>query len=349
MIIRKIKILFVFVFFSFGFVTCLFNDRLSIVQAYPDGPPPGVTGAPGEVTCTECHIGDSGPGEFTIIPPPSYVPGQTYEITVRHVTSDTTRRRWGFELTSLSAAGAAGTFTNLSGLTQTLEDFGRKYIEHTGLGTFRGQQGGAQWVFQWTAPADDVGMITFYAAGNQANNDGSNEGDQIYTATAEVLAGSGTPNPTPTPTPTPVPSPSPSPQETPTPLPTPTPTPEPSPSPIPTPTPTPTPTPAPTPEPTPSPTPAATPTPTPAPTVAVVTGRVFTPDGRGLRNAVVSLTDSLGVRRTSTTSSFGVYTFQDVPFGDNYVFGVSSKRYRFSTVIRSITGDLSNFDFLGLE
>src|SRR5262249_44599412 len=35
----------------------------------------------------------------------------------------------------------------------------------------------------------DVGPITLYAAGNQANNDGSNTGDQIYTTTASLLGG----------------------------------------------------------------------------------------------------------------------------------------------------------------
>lgn len=36
-----------------------------------------------------------------------------------------------------------------------------------------------------------------------------------------------------------------------------------------------------------------------------VSGQVTTPDGHGLRNATVSITDSQGVRRTVTTSSFG--------------------------------------------
>src|SRR6185503_3990506 len=34
--------------------------------------------------------------------------------------------------------------------------------------------------FNWTAPPTDIGIVTFYAAGNQANNDGNTSGDYIY-------------------------------------------------------------------------------------------------------------------------------------------------------------------------
>jgi hypothetical protein len=40
------------------------------------------------------------------------------------------------------------------------------------------------------APASDVGQITFYAAGNQANNSGTETGDQIYTTSANVRVAS---------------------------------------------------------------------------------------------------------------------------------------------------------------
>jgi len=80
-----------------------------------------------------------------------------------------------------------------------------------------------------------------------------------------------------------------------------------------------------------------------------VSGRVTTPTGLGLRNAVVALTDSQGVRRTATTSSFGNYTFENVRSGENYIIGVSSKRYRFAARTMLVNGSLSNVDFIGLE
>ena len=80
-----------------------------------------------------------------------------------------------------------------------------------------------------------------------------------------------------------------------------------------------------------------------------VSGRITTPDGRGLRNATVAITDSLGVRRTVTTSSFGFYTFEDVRAGDTYVIGVSSRLYRFASRNLVLTESLTNVDFVGLE
>lgn len=87
---------------------------------------------------------------------------------------------------------------------------------------------------------------------------------------------------------------------------------------------------------------------TPAPALTV-TGRVFNPAGLGVRNAVVVMTDSQGIRRTATTSSFGVYTFENVRPGESFIFSVSSKRYRFAPRILVINDNASEVDFVGLE
>jgi hypothetical protein len=113
--------------------------------------------------------------------------------------------------------------------------------------------------------------------------------------------------------------------------------------------PTPTPTPNATPTPVASPTPIASPTPTPGQTTVTISGRVTTPTGQGLRNAVVSLTDSFGVRRTATTSSFGIFSFAGVKRNETHIVTVSSKRYRFSPQFLFPQGDITNADFTGLE
>lgn len=87
----------------------------------------------------------------------------------------------------------------------------------------------------------------------------------------------------------------------------------------------------------------------PAPSTVSISGRVTTPTGLGVRNAVVVLTDPQGVRRTATTSSFGVYSFSSVPAGILYVVSVSSKRYRFAPQSITPTANLANIDFVGLE
>lgn len=79
-----------------------------------------------------------------------------------------------------------------------------------------------------------------------------------------------------------------------------------------------------------------------------ISGRVTTPIGLGLRNAIVFLTDSQGGVMRATTSSFGLYSFQNIPLG-NYFVGVSSKRYRFATRSVALQSDLTNLNFVGLE
>jgi hypothetical protein len=80
-----------------------------------------------------------------------------------------------------------------------------------------------------------------------------------------------------------------------------------------------------------------------------VSGRVTTPDGRGLRNAKVVITDSQGVARTVTTSSFGFYQFDDVTVGEPYVIGVVSKQYRFSPRLLQVFDSVTGEDFVGQE
>ncbi len=81
-----------------------------------------------------------------------------------------------------------------------------------------------------------------------------------------------------------------------------------------------------------------------------ISGRIFTSDGAtGLRNAGVTLTDSLGVVRTATTSSFGFYAFDNVTPGAAYTIRVSSRRFRYQSQTVQPSGDLANIDFVGLE
>ncbi len=195
----RAKVIAMFLFLS-AMVTALLTDNPAIESAhgFSSGPPAGNTGAPGELTCATsgCHQGslNGGPGQFVIIAPAVYEPGETYQITVRHTTNDSSRRRWGFQLTALTTSNRkAGDLDNTNNLTIVLNDdgpgFNRQYIEHTLNGTFAGQTSQASWTFEWTAPDTDVGPVIFYAAGNQANNNGSNDGDQIYTVSDAVLSG----------------------------------------------------------------------------------------------------------------------------------------------------------------
>ena len=80
-----------------------------------------------------------------------------------------------------------------------------------------------------------------------------------------------------------------------------------------------------------------------------ISGRVLTPNGTGMSNVVVVLTDQTGARRTATSSSFGVFTFENVVPGQAYVVSANSKRYRFAAKIMVVTASLANVEFWGLQ
>ncbi len=88
-----------------------------------------------------------------------------------------------------------------------------------------------------------------------------------------------------------------------------------------------------------------------APTAAGVTisGRVTTTTGQGLRNATVTITDANGNRRTTTTGSFGIYTFTNVEPGETYVIAIQARRYRFASRVINVTDSLTDVNFVGLE
>jgi glucose/arabinose dehydrogenase len=192
--IATVKLFVVIVFVAAGGALLLANNLFSpTVAARSTGPDPGFTGAPGEFRCDECHVFDGAPsGGIFIVAPQTYVPGQTYRIVVNETNTHPSRRRWGFQLTAVDEGGErAGTLQSAGdGLTQiisgTIGSAERQYVEHTSAGTFVGQSNGASWSFNWTAPSPDVGPVTFYTAGNQANGDGNTSGDSINFTFASI-------------------------------------------------------------------------------------------------------------------------------------------------------------------
>ena len=56
-----------------------------------------------------------------------------------------------------------------------------------------------------------------------------------------------------------------------------------------------------------------------------------------------------GFRRTTTTSSFGAYRFDDVPRGATYTLTVAAKRYRFPSRVIVASDTMTDVDFVGLE
>jgi uncharacterized repeat protein (TIGR02543 family) len=152
-------------------------------------PPIGRTGAPGEGTCADCHSGGSYSGQIlfelengTIT---EYTPGQTYTITF---TSDFNAPRFGFSITALNASNQpAGDFTvlNNDNTSKAVAVNNRQYIGH------KNANDNNVWEFEWTAPASDVGNVTFYYVINAANGDNSTGGDFIQTGTTSITPAAG--------------------------------------------------------------------------------------------------------------------------------------------------------------
>jgi uncharacterized protein (TIGR03437 family) len=167
----------------------------SSLLARSAGAPQGVTGAPGDGICTNCHRTNalnSGPGKLTITfsDGSTYTPGKAQKVTVK--IEDPNAKRWGFEasprLASDTTKGGGDISpsdgnTHLAGTSGTLE-----WITHTSEGTRPGTTGSQTFEFNWTPPATDVGSIDFYVAGNAANNSGDNTGDFIYSTKATVAS-----------------------------------------------------------------------------------------------------------------------------------------------------------------
>ncbi|MBV9240818.1 MAG: hypothetical protein JO314_02320 [Acidobacteria bacterium] len=87
-----------------------------------------------------------------------------------------------------------------------------------------------------------------------------------------------------------------------------------------------------------------------APTAAnvAVAGRVITSSGAGLRNAVMTLVDASGAKRTAVTNAFGYYSFGDLKAGQSIVVSVASRRYVFAPNSRvvNVNDDIADLDFV---
>ncbi len=88
-----------------------------------------------------------------------------------------------------------------------------------------------------------------------------------------------------------------------------------------------------------------------APTAASgsITGRVVDSSGRPISRATVRLVSGTSDVRLATTSSFGYFRFDDVPVNQEYVLGISSKRYRFEPRSVLLTDSLVEVEFSPIE
>ena len=158
------------------------NNHINNYHLNANGSPGGKTCAPGDQTCTQCHSGtiQSGTGFQTVVLTnaagtmvTSYNPGETYTVTVGMLT---TNAKNGFEIVALTPSNtAAGSVAVTSATTTKTVTFGGK----TRITQKTGGTSLNNWSYSWTAPATNVGNVTFYLGTNVSNSNNSDNGDVI--------------------------------------------------------------------------------------------------------------------------------------------------------------------------
>lgn len=175
-----------------GIITFQFSNSYTNTN----GPPSGKSGAPGDVTCQSgCHNTyslNSGPNRSDITISTTMIGGEyaqdsTYQVTVSFNPSSINRA--GFQITALSnftaGSSSVGNFTSTGSNTKTIMGGGREYVTHTSSGSSVSGNS-VSWTFDWKAPSSNQGDIRFYLSLNEADNNGLNSNDYIYTKTLTV-------------------------------------------------------------------------------------------------------------------------------------------------------------------
>ena len=193
--------------------TCALTLVALPALGYREGPPAGVTGAPGNRTCAQagCHPGTAAAGTNVINlsaagGATTYAPGSG-KIRMMLRIVDSQGVRFGFQATARQGTGdttqsgrldAADTRTSvLCGNDSDRPSAGcpasaaHEYIGHTNANSTN------SFSFDWTPPATDVGPVSFYIAANASR--GSQNNSQIYALKitfTPAAGGGGGPRPT---------------------------------------------------------------------------------------------------------------------------------------------------------
>jgi len=178
----------------------LFVGYKNLPDTLSNGAPAASTGAPLEKHCAAsgCHSDfqlNSGSAQvfFSVgNGETQYEPGKTYPVTVS--VSEPGIVRFGFQVVVLNNNNTnAGTIQITEPVrTQIVPGFGnisdRKYVTYTFDGTSAVSAGLGKWTFDWTAPENNEGNVTFYLACISADNDGTDMGDYCFTRTLALNA-----------------------------------------------------------------------------------------------------------------------------------------------------------------
>lgn len=177
------KVISLTLFATFGLMLWLGHEPEGVSRSNGSQLSSNYTGAPGFANCTQCHSGvvNSGPGSVEIttnVPNNMYNPGQTYQVTVTLNSGGGNQAKYGFMLAPMFGNAYKGILQATDG--NCVVEPGGRWITHTSSGS-TGGIASKSFTFNWTAPAAGAGTVILYAAGNCANGNGGDSGDQIYT------------------------------------------------------------------------------------------------------------------------------------------------------------------------
>ena len=81
-----------------------------------------------------------------------------------------------------------------------------------------------------------------------------------------------------------------------------------------------------------------------------ISGRVRTSEGRGIRNALLTITSPNGMSRTAITGSRGDFRFDEIEVGQTYIITVRSRRFLFAnpTQVLAVNDEVTGLDFTAL-
>ncbi len=151
---------------------------IAIMTSWVEDPPNYHSGAPGELTCANCHVAPAGnpsTGTLEILGlPDTIVPDTDYTITVRMTKTSGIASQAGFQMTLINEGIVKiGTFSNPSAGAAISNQLFRDYFEHRPAAIFPAGNV-VVWTVTWHSPKEEDAFsqpIKIYATGLLGNAD----------------------------------------------------------------------------------------------------------------------------------------------------------------------------------
>jgi len=181
----------VYKFFVLAFLAVLFQSRSGgpgAVQGLQVTGAPGSTGSVGTCANPGCHSSGAFSPTLSIQllengqPVGAYKPEKVYELRIVNTPGNGMPAAYGFQAVALDEQNSqAGGWVEVPAHMHTVTLSSREYIEHDFP-----QEDSNTFVMKWLAPEPGTGPVTFYAASNAVNLNGSSSGDGTASASLSV-------------------------------------------------------------------------------------------------------------------------------------------------------------------